>query len=126
MTRVRHTPTGTVHDTVRDILASRSSGESFTPGRYPFTYAYDFFRAHAAEFGADPSDDRVGSRSGASGLVTEYANATGQKREDVLVALADAYLELFHVRATAEERQAALDAAYRESWRSLGADGPRP
>lgn len=90
------------------------------PDRYPFTYGYDFFRSHGAAFGVPG----MLSRGEASQAITRYVAQTGQHREDVVVALADAYLAKYDIVATQEQKDAAMAKARTEYWKSLGLDSP--
>ena len=68
-----------------------------TESRYPFKYAYDFLRKHAAEFNATlPVDDRlVDTRSDAVQwlvLTLDVADSRDSRYRRACEALADAYL----------------------------------
>jgi hypothetical protein len=56
------------------------------PGRFPFTYAYDFLRSHPAAFGAPEAM----SRADVSGWLGERLSA--EQQLDVCIALAYAYI----------------------------------
>jgi hypothetical protein len=111
----------TVHDIIDQVLVRPEVTFPFNAGRYPFTYAYDFFRQHVVAFGGPAA---MLSRAEASRAVREYAERTGQDREQVLLALADAYMVEGSIGATQAEKDAALAHARVEFWQSLGRDKP--
>lgn len=106
----------TVHQIVVGVV---EDVPTMNAGRYPFTYAYDFFRAHADKFGVDRGE-WTSSRAEASQKVKEYAAATGQNLADVLVALAEGYIEEHHERATHFEKVDALIVQIQKAWKVFG------
>lgn len=64
-------------------------GMAFSPTRYPYTYAYDYMRSHAEQFGL-PNNL---SRAECAGIVR------GEHKEAVVRLLADAYLREHHIEA---------------------------
>jgi hypothetical protein len=72
-----------------DALIARYGGprvelkESFTPTRYPYTYACDYFRQNVTgDF----------SRGEASGLIREHAERAGIEADELFIEMADRYL----------------------------------
>jgi hypothetical protein len=100
------TQQASVEKTVNVILRGIHIGSAFTPGRYPFTYAYDFYRSHPEFFGE--SDGTLLSRGETSQRVKDYAERTGQDHTQVLIALADGYLGEWNIQASTTDRMAAL------------------
>lgn len=94
---------------------------TFIPTRYPFTYGYDFLRAHASHFGFNEGPY---SRGDAANLTREYAQRTGLGRPDIIIALADAYLTRWDIEATDEQKEAALAHQRQVAWKSMGLDAP--
>ena len=95
------------YDRVSDLLTildniEPDSGEQFSPTRYPYTYAYDFLRFHAAEFGIPA--DVAGSRSAVSRWLRDYVESPHDKDTDAHELLvrqfADAYLSEHGIRRT--------------------------
>lgn len=86
---------------VQDIPNPR---ETVIPGRFPFTYAYDYLRSHAEIFGVPA--DVAGSRAAVSGWVNERLgqSATSESPEKirVCVVLAWEYMQLHALRITPE------------------------
>ena len=73
-----------------DLLLGRYSGplahhrERFSRTRYPYTYAYDYFRANV------PGDY---SRAESAGLVREHCKQKGLDPEAIIRELAERYLD---------------------------------
>lgn len=95
---------------VAAALAGAETAVGFTPGRFPVTYAYDFFRNHLTTFLPDHVDVLV-SRGEASQLVRQYCAATGQDRGEVLVALALGHMAELRIGPPRAEVQEALATA---------------
>lgn len=111
----------TIISSVEQVLAELDEPQDgFVATRYPFTYAYDFARQHPKVIGLGS----IGSRGEASAAITVYAQATGQNRGDVVIALANGYLSENRIRSTFEGREARLAAARAEHWKSMGLNGP--
>ena len=96
--------TQNIHELVKSLLAPEMI--AFTPGRYPNTYAYDFYRMHQDDF-PDPPEFPV-PRAVASRFIQQYAERTGQDLQAVLIALADGYLVEANVTASLQQRLDAL------------------
>jgi hypothetical protein len=77
---------------VRAVI--KDNRELFTPGRYPYTYASDFLRAHTDLIPADIVNRLtvVQARSDASRARTEMAERMGVEDVTLACVLADAYL----------------------------------
>lgn len=84
-----------IHEDIARVVVVEDIRQQFIPTRYPHTYAYDLVREFPAV--VDASSGHY-SRADASGLVRTYAEATGQDREEVKRALADAYLARWNVQ----------------------------
>lgn len=78
-----------VSNAIAAVEAKPSWAERFSPTRYPYTYAYDYLRAHAEYFGL-PSNM---SREQCSGLL--YSNPD---KEAICRLLADAYLREWGIK----------------------------
>lgn len=65
------------------IEARKSQAVPFIEGRYPYTYAYDYLRSHAADFGLH----HYISRSECAGMLRNNPD-----KEAVCIMLAEAYL----------------------------------
>jgi len=90
----------TLATTIAEIESNPlGGGEAFIPGRYPYTYGWDYARSHASEIGW--LDDSTLSRSSVSRF---FHDAFGD--DDVVTAatmLADAYLREHHITKPVEE-----------------------
>jgi len=75
-----------------DSIIPPSTSEKFTPTRFPFTYAYDFVRAHhkdlEIEYLADESD---GSRGDTAKVIKRFCEENSLSRRTVVTTLAYAY-----------------------------------
>jgi hypothetical protein len=63
---------------------------SFIPGRYPYTYAYDFLRAHPADFGVTDQRSLMSRAEAAGWLECQVSSET--ERIEICLRLADAYI----------------------------------
>lgn len=94
-----------IFDAVRKPLVER-----FLPNRYPHTYGADFLRQNprlapvsAVEAAFRFEEDRTewwGARSAAIRVATSWAHGLDLEPEDLLTALADAYLEQERIEKT--------------------------
>lgn len=92
-------------------LARQTEHDRFSPGRYPFTYAYDLLR----EFNElipvevlDRLDFFVNSRSCMAAVTGLWARDLGVDKIDLLIGLADAFLEYHEVIVSGEQLIAAI------------------
>jgi len=96
---------------INGVLEEKPKGERFIPTRYPFTYAYDFVREFYTELGFDEFGRRESfdSRAETSGVVGKYCEAKGLERRQVVIMLANYYLEYYNVRVESDEISDRLD-----------------
>lgn len=108
-------------EVVAEILARRPEREQAIPSRYPFTYAYDFLRTHAAIYGLP-----IGMSRGEAGVaITRFCENMGLDRGEIVAQLADAYLIVNDVEMPLAERKTLLAQARSESWKSMGLPKPQ-
>lgn len=83
--------------TIAQIEARPTTGETFIPTRYPYTYAYDYLRSHATDFGID--QDTAGSRSATAGWLRQHLGygSDDPRHLPIVEALADAYMKLWRI-----------------------------
>jgi hypothetical protein len=99
-------------DTARTAGRDNSPAEWFSASRWPFTYAYDFYRQHAGRlekqfpelaeakrtvlgspvYGENPSFGSMLSRSAAAGVFSEVFGRETPERQAAVLACAHAYL----------------------------------
>lgn len=74
--------------TIRVIESAPPFSMQFTPGRYPYTYAYDYMREHWADFGLNSLLSR--------GDCANYFRGNPDK-DAICVLLADAYMRQYNI-----------------------------
>jgi hypothetical protein len=82
-----------VRSTIAEIESVPTSLERFIPTRYPHTYAYDYLKTHAREFGLSLVPFVTLSRPDCAGFL--YDNPD---KEAICTLLADAYLREWHIK----------------------------
>lgn len=85
-----------VRSTVAEIEAIPTAMERFTPTRYPYTYAYDYLKTHAQEFGLSDKPFVTLSRSDCAELFRGNPN-----KDEICRLLADAYLREWNIKKEA-------------------------
>ena len=80
---------------------------TFTPGRYPFTYAYDYVRSHAGAFGITAPG--LLSRAEVSKYIVRDTDDPAHRVRTCIV-LAHAYMREHHIKAPYDQTTAALRA----------------
>jgi hypothetical protein len=76
----------TVVKKIAEIEKKPHAVGAFNPSRYPYTYAYDYLRVHAKEFGLPPGM----SRSGCSRLFRSESDVVDPDKEAICISLANA------------------------------------
>lgn len=96
--------TTTLEDLLQQIIPEQ--GETFSPTRYPYTYACDFLRNNPhvipAEVRNNPNvqhaiERPLMSRADASRVRSVWAGFEGRDDEDLACVLADAYLSVHRI-----------------------------
>lgn len=83
-----------IRGTIRKIETETPRFNKLIPGRYPYTYAYDYMRSHAREFGVDAA-----SRADCAGLLSKNPD-----KDLILYLLADAFIREHNIIDTGEDR----------------------
>jgi len=92
-------------------LPRKTEHDRFSPGRYPYTYAYDLLREFNELIPAEVLsrlDFFVNSRSCMAAVTGLWARDLGVEKIDLLIGLADAFLEYHEVIVSGEELIAAV------------------
>ena len=104
-------------DLVSKCRLQPTFASAFIPGRYPYTYAYDFVRSYPNVVpDSHPKQQWLAllgteSRAETSVLIRCWAQLSGLNHRMLLIALADAYCEIERIAVSAEVKLAEVDKA---------------
>ena len=91
-------------------LARQTEHDRFSPGRYPFTYAYDLLREHRSLVPDSVRAQAVegdNSRANMAYVCRVWAQEIGVAQLELVIGLADAFLEYHEVIVSGEQLIAA-------------------